>query len=105
MFKGTTAKDIGILLIGVAACIGAFSYKPARFELAQLGTFRADQFLLDKSTGRIWQSVCAGTPEVGECKGMMVWQEMFVGGITPQGSPATSEFQDFISKHQKKSKK
>lgn len=105
MFKGATIKDIGIFLIGIAVCVGAFNYTPARFEIVQLGSFRADQFLLDKSTGRIWQSACAGTPEVGDCKGMMVWQEMFVSGITPQDSPATSEFQDFINKHQKKSKK
>lgn len=57
---------IAIPIIFLLACTKAASPSlpppPAppslRFEIVQLGTFRRDQFLLDKETGQIWGKVC-----------------------------------------------
>ena len=105
---------IGLLTIGVAALIAALSLfvrtsAPARqassfqklpapqahdFQVVQLGTFRRDQFLLDKDTGRVWHSTCvsqAQAPSV-DCSGVIIWDEMYVSGVTPSDSPAALEF-------------
>jgi hypothetical protein len=61
----------------------------------QLGQFRRDQFLVDRETGRVWSNVClskAQTPSPN-CDGLMIWEEMYVSGVTPPDSPATTAFQ------------
>ena len=105
---------VGLLAIGLASLIAALSLfvrtstpsqqaslvrdfpAPAAhdFQVVQLGTFRRDQFLLDKRTGRVWHSTCvskAQTPSV-DCSGVQIWDEMYVSGITPSDSPAALEF-------------
>lgn len=97
---------LGVLLIGLAALIASASFflhvadiqKRATlsvpvpelvkhdFQLIQLGELRRDQFLVDKSTGRVWQSVCTGDVAGPDCKGMIIWDEMYVDGITPSDS-------------------
>ena len=99
--------SLGIFLLGVAA-IGAaitFTLKVSRppapvasptqehnFELVQLGDFRRDQFLFDRKTGRIWQSICSGDTSGPDCNGLLIWKEMFVAGVTPVDSDATNEY-------------
>jgi hypothetical protein len=58
------------------------------FQLIQLGQFRRDQFLVDKASGRVWQSVCSGNVNGADCDGMLIWDEMYVDGITPSSSTA-----------------
>ncbi len=58
------------------------------FTLIQLGTVRRDQFLLDRRSGRIWQPVCDGAVSGMDCKGVMVFQEMYVPDLTPDSSDA-----------------
>lgn len=56
-----------------------------RFELVQLGSSRADQFLLDSQTGKIWRSVCAFTSANNSNPLMCdytIWEPMDVIGIT-----------------------
>ncbi len=94
----TSANDMGILLVGIAACISTFTYlnKPdARFEAVQLGTMRADQFLVDKGSGRIWEKVCMGESDAGVCKGRLLWEEMFVSSLTPPRLPCYGRLQKF----------
>lgn len=110
-------SGFGIVLIGIAALILAVSYsikvsqqklppkvsqpklppiatpEPHEFQLIQLGELRRDQFLLDKQSGRVWVSVCAGGMVGADCKGSVLWQELFVEGITPEYSPATERQQ------------
>jgi hypothetical protein len=62
------------------------------FSLVQLGALRRDQFLVDQRTGRIWQSSCMGNMSGADCSGMIVWQEMYVDGITPDDSVATAAY-------------
>ncbi len=106
----------GLLLLGVAAIIAAGAYltrsantpaappqsvvaqPPAAFpehsfQLVQLGEMRRDQFLYDKRTGRIWNSVCTGQVSGANCSGMLVWQEMYVDGVTPPTSPVALYYQ------------
>lgn len=105
----------GLLLLGIAAVIAAGAYLTRRantprpqpqlvaqqpvsfpehdFQLVQLGEMRRDQFLYDKRTGRIWNSVCTGQVSGANCSGMLVWQEMYVDGITPPTSPASTYYQ------------
>jgi len=106
----------GLLLLGIAAVIAAGAYltrsasaptalppaavaqQPAafpehNFQLVQLGEMRRDQFLYDKRTGRIWNSVCTGQVSGANCSGMLVWQEMYVDGITPPTSQASLYYQ------------
>ena len=93
---------IGVLLLGSAGLIASLALASSAgdplveveappptklgFEIVQLGEFRRDQFLVDKDSGHVWQSVCSGQVVDGDCKGMMVWDEMCVGGITPETS-------------------
>lgn len=72
------------------------------FELVQLGQFRRDQFLYDKRTGRVWQSSCVGKVNGPDCGGMMVWDEMYVDGVTPQDSPLSFLY-NFYNQQQAKS--
>jgi hypothetical protein len=96
----------GLLFVGAAALIaaGGFFVSVANaahenqmplqaqgsvkhdFQLVQLGDFRRDQFLVDKSTGRVWQSLCSGEVAGPDCKGMLIWDEMYVDGVTPSDS-------------------
>ncbi|MBI1753669.1 MAG: hypothetical protein HY014_08830 [Acidobacteria bacterium] len=47
-----------------------------RFQMIQLGEFRADQFLLDAYTGRTWRMVKSSKAEEGQ-----LWEPVaFVGG-------------------------
>jgi hypothetical protein len=116
---GRTAGT-GLLLIGIAALAAAAAlflrmYKlPERataestrsvevapshnYELIQLGTFRRDQFLVDRSTGRVWHSVCmsqAQSPSP-DCAGELFWAEMYVDGVTPNNTAAAAVFQQAL---------
>lgn len=62
------------------------------YDVVQLGQYRRDQFLIDRRSGRIWQSVCSGEVSGPDCKGMQVWEEMFVSGVTPASSPAARAY-------------
>ena len=106
----------GLVLVGVAALVAAGSYfvsvaneshdsqapiqTPTKethdFQLVQLGTFRRDQFLFDKSTGRVWQSTCAGEVSGPDCQGMLIWDEMYVDGVTPSDSSAARVYMQKI---------
>ena len=101
---------VGLLFLGLAALVAAIGFfitvansahesqvsftsaikdVPERdFQLVQLGNFRRDQFLVDKSSGRVWQSVCSGPANGPDCNGMLIWDEMYVGGVTPSDSGA-----------------
>ena len=98
-------SGFGLLLLGFAALIAAGSLfinsgAPANapeiikhdFRLVQLGEFRQDQFLVDGGTGRVWQSVCAGEVVGPDCKGMLIWKEMYVGGVTPRDVSVTQDY-------------
>lgn len=52
-----------------------------RFELIQLGQARADQYLLDTQTGKIWRSECAHAATNGNCD-YEIWKPMDVVGIS-----------------------
>ncbi len=67
------------------------------FQLVQLGTFRRDQFLVDRQSGRVWQSVCAGKVSGVDCQGLVIWQEMYVAGLTPENSSATLAFLNTVN--------
>ncbi len=105
------AGGIGVMLFGVAALLwsaAAVGILPSSstsmrlqlstpdlvtsatsdFELVQLGTMRRDQFLVNRRSGRVWQSVCSGAVRGAECDGMMIWDEMYVDGVTPQNNAA-----------------
>ena len=110
----------GLLLLGVAAIIAAGGFfigvansahesqapRPSAaqdqikhdFQLVQLGDFRRDQFLVDKSTGRVWQSICSGPTNGPDCNGMLIWDEMYVGGgVTPSDSGAALAYFQHVS--------
>ena len=108
----------GILVIGLAALLFASAFfirvaneahatppasttetaTPHDFQLTQLGTFRRDQFLVDKNTGRIWQTICVGKVNGPDCNGMLIWDEMYVSQVTPMDSSAGRTYLEFISK-------
>lgn len=78
-------KSIGILMVGVSCLM--WSSTRHNFQLIQLGEMARNQFLLDKGTGRVWQKVCDGENKgVGECDGILVWEEMYVSDLTPAES-------------------
>lgn len=100
---------VGVLLLGLAGVVGAIAMlqmasslraplveaAPATkqgFQLIQLGEMRRDQFLVDRDSGRIWQSVCSGKVSGAECGGMEIWDEMYVDGVTPQISSAALNY-------------
>ena len=109
-------SGLGLLLVGFAALIAAVTYflrvanaqgqAPASapvaeeikrdFQLVQLGEFRRDQFLIDRSSGRVWQSVCSGEVSGPDCKGMLIWDEMYVDGVTPGDSAAAMVYRQQI---------
>ena len=78
-------KSVGILMIGISCLV--WSSTRHDFQLTQLGDMARNQFLLDKVTGRVWQKVCDGENKgVGECDGILVWEEMYVSDLTPPES-------------------
>jgi hypothetical protein len=100
---------IGVLLLGLAGVVGALAMlalassfrsplveaaTPAKqgFQMIQLGEFRRDQFLVNRDSGRVWQSVCAGKASGADCDGMLIWQEMYVDGVTPDISSAAFNY-------------
>ena len=66
------------------------------FQLIQLGNFRRDQFLVDKTTGRVWVSTCTGEVAGPDCQGILTWDEMYVDGITPSDSTAARVYMQQI---------
>lgn len=52
-----------------------------RFELVQLGEMRADQFLLDTKTGRVWKRLCLIPGGTTGCH-TEYWAQQDVAGIT-----------------------
>lgn len=116
-----SSKNIGLVLLGVAALIIAYSYflrtnayvenlkKPsekseatnvADYQLVQLGSSRRDQFLLDKTNGRIWTSVCAGSFVGIECVGDYVWQEQMVVGLNGYTREDLASYLKYLSADQ-----
>jgi len=99
------ASGVGLLAVGAAALLAAnrvrtptrpdpsaLGSRPALarhdFVLTQLGSMRRDQFLLDRTTGRVWQSVCDGEVNGPDCKGSTVFEEVYVSDVTPDSSVA-----------------
>ena len=96
-------KSVGILMIGVS-CLVWVSTKHD-FQLIQLGEMARNQFLLDGETGRVWQKVCDGENKgVGECDGILVWEEMYVSDLTPPDSRPALIY-DYIVKQRDEEKK
>lgn len=113
-----TLGGVGVLLLGLASIVFAVSFASRSpelappptlsntplvasvpgpgFKLLQLGTFRRDQFLVDQATGRMWQEVCMGKAVGPDCNGTLVWQEVYVDGITPKDSPATWAYNEAL---------
>ena len=88
-------QGVGVFLIGVAFCIWAIAYgeraqrEPPihpEYQLVQLGNGARDQFLYDKNNGRTWRVVCSGQMKDFNCQGMIVWQEEYIEGITPDSA-------------------
>ena len=60
------------------------------FHVAQL---QRDQFfLVDSRSGRVWERVCSGKTKGADCDGLLIWNEMYVSGVTPPESAATRVF-------------
>jgi hypothetical protein len=79
-------KNISILTI-VISCLLWTSFARHDFQLIQLGEMARNQFLLDKVSGRVWQKVCDGeSKSIGECDGVLIWEEMFVTDLTASDS-------------------
>ena len=112
---------LGLLLLGAAALLAAVSSSglltkkeapqtqtprpdvaPAppehAFEIVQLGTFRRDQFLIDKKTGRVWEKICVGKVAGADCDGIDIWDEMYVSEVTPGDSLAARAFSAALAK-------
>ncbi len=68
------------------------------FQLIQMGEMRRDQYLVNKSNGRIWQKTCLGENLGPDCKGILSWDEMYVDGVTPDNSVATTSYFQEINK-------
>jgi len=100
--------SVGLLLFGLAALVIASSFafhivhptlKPIvsppeqhDFQLVQLGDLRRDQFLVDKRTGRVWQSVCSGKASGSDCDAMIIWDEMYVSSVTPSDTDVVNAY-------------
>ncbi len=68
----TFVASVGVLLFGSSLLLrtllgaglvarpGADEELSSELELVQLGGFRCDQFLVDRSTGGVWHRVCSG---------------------------------------------
>lgn len=70
------------LLIAIAIAIPSFSFAgPGRYQLVQLGVARADQFLLDTETGKIWRSMCGHQSGTNNCD-YEYWEPMDVMGVS-----------------------
>lgn len=112
-------SSVGLLMIGCALLLQAVTsaglveraraadaipYSAAsdqirsNYQLVQLGEFRRDQFLVDQATGRVWRRVCTGGVSGVECDGMLVWDEMYVGGVTPSSSDAAADYRILLAK-------
>lgn len=94
-------KNAGIIMIGISALI--WSSAKHDFQLIQLGDMVRNQFLLDKQTGRVWQKVCDGESKLGECEGILVWEEMYISDLTPSDSRAALIY-DYIVKQREDAK-
>lgn len=66
---------IALSLISISANAGGSS---ERYKLVQLGSARADQYLLDTQTGAIWRGVCAPGGDSVSCS--TIWQRQLVEG-------------------------
>lgn len=66
-----------IVVIALGALVSAYADEvmpPAvlsspggRFVFGQIGLARADQYLLDTTTGRVWRLVCTSRDAAGKC--------------------------------------
>lgn len=65
-------KTLILVLLLAPAFSHAKSTEGGRFQLIQLSQMRADQFLLDTQTGKIWQRVCLKS-EGEQCQ-LEVWK-------------------------------
>lgn len=83
-----------ILAMGLMGCDGKPKFDPdqylrekasqnvERYKLIQLGSFRRDQFLLDSSTGKMWNPRCTKLAKGGiDCDGDLVWVPATVEGL------------------------
>lgn len=74
-------------LFMAAFVFGCDSIASGRYELVQLGTVRADHFLLDTQTGRIWRFACAvnKSADIANCDYSVLEPIDVIGlSITPQ---------------------
>lgn len=86
MDVNSISKIAIVLMIGISSLVWAWSQKH-NFELIQLGELARNQFLIDRKAGRVWQKVCDGENNAsGGCEGMLIWEEMYIGGFTPSDS-------------------
>ncbi len=96
-------KSAGILMVGVSCLM--WSSTRHNFQLIQLGEMARNQFLLDRETGRVWQKVCDGENKgVGECDGILVWDEMYVSDLTPPDSRPALIY-DYVVKQREEEKR
>lgn len=96
------AKGTGILMIGVSCLIWTSTRHD--FQVTQLGDMARNQFLVDKQTGRVWQKVCGGEVKgMGDCDGVLVWEEMYVTDLTPPNSSPALTY-EYITKKRKEEK-
>jgi hypothetical protein len=106
---GAVLAGIGVLVAGIGAAMlgfAAFNTVPdeatsrggslVEFQVVQLGEFRRDQFLLDRRSGRIWHSVCSGEVSGPDCKGMLIWDEMYVANLSEVLSPVSQAYRTHL---------
>lgn len=97
-------KSVGILMIGISCLV--WSSTRHDFQLTQLGDMARNQFLLDKETGRVWLKVCDGESNiVGECDGILVWEEMYVSDLTPPDSRPALIYDYIVKQREEKEQK
>lgn len=114
-------KDFGVILLGFAAVIAAYSYYQATaasikaaidkasdevhdYQLIQLGEFRQDQYLLDKKTGRTWTNGCVGRIDGANCDGDTLWTEKLVVGLNGYTQEDLARYINYYNKSVAESK-
>jgi hypothetical protein len=95
-------------MIGISSLVYSITYNgkaSTEYHLVQLGEMRRDQFLIDKKSGRIWENICLGEVDGSDCKGLGIWEEMYVRGVTPSTTRAFRLHEYFAKSTKDKVKK
>lgn len=96
------AKSIGILMIGISCLLWSGKHE---FQMEQLGDMARNQFLIDKTSGRVWQKACDGKSNgLGDCDGVMIWEEMYVADLTPPESRPALVYDYFVKQREEENK-